>query len=155
MHCCPSSSSGNAPPCSRDTLECVAWSKPDSKTSEHLVWSVYDGLLSPGSSPKLMGPKTYNQVTRCLAAKVFWGLQVRCPVRTSVQFDEPSPVRKVRLVVFAQPPSKSVRKREVMDKAPPEKGGHGRGSCGRRCRGEHRPRHTSNGKDVQSSTLLR
>ena len=80
----PSSASGNAPPCSWDTLECIAWSKPDSKTLERLVWSIYDGLLSPGQTPKLMGPKTYNQVTRCLATKVFWGLQVHCPVRTSV-----------------------------------------------------------------------
>ena len=54
-------------------------------------------------------------MTRCLAAKVFWGLQVHCPARTSAQFDEPSPVRKVCSVVFAQPPSKSARKREVTD----------------------------------------
>ena len=52
----PSSSSGNAPPCSRETLERIAWSKPDSKTLEHLVCSIYDGLLSPGPTPKLMGP---------------------------------------------------------------------------------------------------
>ena len=154
-HCCPSSSSGNAPPCSQDTLECIAWSDPDSKTLEHLVWSVYDGVLSPGPTPKLTGPETYNQVTRRLAAKVFWGLQICCPARTSVQFDELSPVRKVRLVVFAQPPSESVRKADTTDMAPPEKGGHGRGSCGRKCGGGCRPRHTSNGMDVQSSTLFR
>ena len=149
----PSPSSSNAPPCSRDTLEHVAWSEPDSKTLEHLVWSVYDGVLSPGPTPKLMGPESYNQVTRHLAAKVFWGLQVRCPARTSAQFDEPSPVRKVRSVVFAQPPSESARKRSH-GHCPPEKGGCGGGSCGRRCRSECRPRHTSNGMDVQSSTLL-
>ena len=34
---CPLPSSGNAQPCSRDTLECIAWSEPDSKTLEHLV----------------------------------------------------------------------------------------------------------------------
>ena len=127
---CPSSSSGNAPPCSRDTLECIAWSEPDNKTLEHLVWSVYDGLLSPGPTPKLMGPKTYNQVTRCLAVKVFWGLQVCCPAKTSAQFDEPSPVRKVRSVVFAQPPSESVRKREVMDTAPQKREGTEKGAVG-------------------------
>ena len=59
-----SPSSGNSPPCSRDTLECVAWSKPDSRTLERLVWSVYDGILSPGPTPKLTGPETYNQVTK-------------------------------------------------------------------------------------------
>ena len=116
-HHCPSPSSSNAPPCSRDILECVAWSDQDSKTLEHLVWSVYDGLLSPGPTLRLMGPETYNQVTRCLATKVFWGLQVRCLARTSVQFDEPSPVRKVWSVVFAQPPSESVRKTKVMNTA--------------------------------------
>ena len=53
-HCSPSCSS-RAPPCSQEMLERVAWSKPDSKTLEHLVWSVYDGLLSPGPTLKLMG----------------------------------------------------------------------------------------------------
>ena len=64
-------------------MERIAWSKPDSKTLEHLVWAVYDGLLSPGPTPKLTGPKSYNQVTRHLAAKVFRGLQVCCSARTS------------------------------------------------------------------------
>ena len=115
--CChPSSSSGSTPPCSQDTLECVAWSKPDSKTLECLVWSVYDGLLSPGPTPKLTGPESDNQVTRRLAAKVFRGLQVCCPARTSAQFDEPHPVR-VRSVTFATPPSEMARKMEAMDTA--------------------------------------
>ena len=91
-HCSPSCSS-STPPGSREMLERVAWSKPDSKTLEHLVWSVYDGLLSPGHTPKLTGPESYNQVTRCLATKVFRGLQVRCLVRTSAQFDELPPHR--------------------------------------------------------------
>ena len=124
---CPSPSSSNAPPCSWDTLECVAWSEQDSKTLERLVWSVYDGLLSPGPTPKLTGPETYNQVTRCLAAKVFWGLQVCCPARTSAQFDEPSPVRKVRSVVFAQPTSESARKTEAMNTATQKRGGRRKG----------------------------
>ena len=126
----PSPSSSNAPPCSRDTLECVAWSEQDSKTLERLVWSVYDGLLSPGPTLKLTGPETYNQVTRCLAAKVFRGLQVHCPVRTSAQFDEPSPVRKVWSVVFAQPPSESARKTEVMNTATQKREGAEGGAVG-------------------------
>ena len=69
---------------------------------------------------KLTGPESYNQVTRHLASKVFRGVQVRCPTRTSAQFDEPSPVR-VRSVVFAVPPS-GVPKRseaaEAMDTSP-------------------------------------
>ena len=88
-----SSSSGSTPLCSQETLEHVAWSKPDSNTLECLVWSVYDGLLSPRPTPKLTGPKSYNQVTRHLATKVFRGLQVHCSVRTSAQFDEPPPAR--------------------------------------------------------------
>ena len=112
--CChPSSSSGSAPPCSQEMLEHVAWSKPDSKTLEHLVWSVYDGLLSPGPTPKLTSPKSYNQVTRRLAAKVFGGLLVCCPARTSAQFDEP-PIN-VWSVVFVPPPSEIARKTEAMD----------------------------------------
>ena len=104
-----SPSSGGAPPCSRETLERIAWSKPDSKTLECLVWSVYDGLLSPGPTPRLTGPESYNQVTRYLAAKVFRGLQVHCLARTSAQFDE-LPKAKVRSVVFAQPLSENARK---------------------------------------------
>ena len=114
-HCSPSCSS-STPPCSQEMLERVAWSKPDSKTLEHLVWSVYDGLLSPGPTPKLMGPKSYNQVTRHLATKVFRGLQVRCSVRTSAQFDELPPPR-VRSVIFVPPPSEIARKTEAMDMA--------------------------------------
>ena len=119
--CChPSPSSSNTPPCSRDTLERIAWSEPDSKTLEHLVWSIYDGILSPGPTPVLTGPETYNQVTKQLAAKVFRGPQVHCPARTLAQFDEPSPVRKVRSVVFAPPPSRSARKAHVAEMPPPK-----------------------------------
>ena len=103
-----------------NTLERIAWSKPDSRTLERLVWSVYDGILSPGPTPKLTGPETYNQVTKQLATKVFRGLQVRCPARTSAQFDEPSPVRKLRSVVFAPPPSGSATKAEVAETASPK-----------------------------------
>ena len=68
--CRPPSSTSNASPCPRDKLEEVAWNKPDSKTLERLVWSVYDGILSPGPTPKLMGPEFYNQVTRCLTSSL-------------------------------------------------------------------------------------
>ena len=115
-HCCSPSCPSSAPPCSQETLERVAWGKPDSKTLEHLVWSVYDGLLSPGPTPKLTGPESYNQVTRCLASKAFRGLQVCCSARTLAQFDEPPPTR-VWSVIFAPPSSKTTRKTEVMDMA--------------------------------------
>ena len=114
-HCSPSFSS-NTPPCSREMLEHVAWSKPDNKTLECLVWSVYDGLLSPGPTLKLTGPESYNQVTRHLATKVFRGLQVHCVVRTLAQFNEPPPTR-VQSVIFAPPSSEIVRKPEAMDTA--------------------------------------
>ena len=151
----PSPSSGNAPPCSGDTLEHIAWSEPDSKTLERLVWSVYDGVLSPGPTPKLTGPKTYNQVTRWLAAKVFWGLQVHCPARTSAQFDEPSPVRKVWSVGLHATPKWKCKKGWCYGHGHPKKGGHGRGSSGRRCGSWRGPRHAPYGMDAQLSTLLR
>ena len=84
------------------------------------MWSVYDGILSPGPTPKLTGPESYNQVTRCLTSKVFRGVQVRCPTHTSAQFDEPTPV-KVCSVVFAIPPSRVSKKSEAaeaMDTSP-------------------------------------
>ena len=118
--CRPSSTTSNAPPCPCDKLKGIAWNKPDSKTLEHLVWSVYDGILSPGPRPKLTGPESYNQLTRRLTSKVFREVQVRCPTRTSAQFDEPTPV-KVRSVVFAIPPrgmSKKSEATEAMDATP-------------------------------------
>ena len=70
--CCHSPSHASTTPlCSSEMLECIAWTKTDSKTLERLVWSGYDGLLSSGPTPKLVGPESYNQVTRCLAGKVF------------------------------------------------------------------------------------
>ena len=116
----PLSSPSNASPCPRDKLEDVAWNKPDSKTLEHLVWSIYDGVLSPGSTPKLMGPESYNQVTRYLISEVFRGLQVHCPTRTSAQFDEP-PLARLHSIVFATPPSgvpKKSEATEAMDTTP-------------------------------------
>ena len=95
-------------------LEGIAWNRPNSKTLEHLVWSVYDGILLPGPTPKLMGPESYNQVTRHLTSKVFRGLQVHCPMRTSAQFDEPAPVR-VCSVVFATPPSEMAKRPEATE----------------------------------------
>ena len=116
----PSSTTINATPCPRDKLEDITWNKPDSKTLEHLVWSIYDGILSPGPTPKLTGPESYNQVTRCLASKVFRGVQVCCLTRTSAQFDEPTPVR-MHSVLFAVPPSgvsKKSEATEAMDTSP-------------------------------------
>ena len=78
------------------------------------MWSVYDGILSLGPTLKLTGPKSYNQVTRCLASKVFRGVQVRCPTRTSALFDEPTPV-KVHSVVFTIPPSGMSKKSEATE----------------------------------------
>ena len=78
------------------------------------MWSVYDGILSPGPTPKLMGPESYNQVTRYLTSKVFRGVQVHCLTCTSAQFDEPTPV-KVRSVVFAIPPSGMSKKSEATE----------------------------------------
>ena len=79
---------------------------------------------------KLTGPETYNQVTRRLAAKVFRSLQVCCPARTSAQFDEPSPVRKVWSVVFAQPPSEIARKADVAETASLKREGTEEGAVG-------------------------
>ena len=89
-HCSPSHAN-STPLCSLETLECITWAKPESKTLEHLVWSVYDGLISLGPTPKLVGPESYNQVTRHLTTKVFRGLQVHCSARMLAQFDEPPP----------------------------------------------------------------
>ena len=116
---CSPSHASSTPLCSQETLECVTWAKPESKTLECLVWSVYDGLISLGPTPKLVGPKSYNQVTRCLATKVFRGLQVRCSVRTLAQFDEPPPP-KVQSVILAPPQSEIARKTELVDTASPK-----------------------------------
>ena len=56
---------------------------------EHLVWSIYDGILTLGPTPKLVGPESYNQVLKRLTTKAYRGLQVHCSARTSAQFDEP------------------------------------------------------------------
>ena len=53
----PSSSAGNASPCPPDKLEGIAWNKPDSKTLEHLVWSVYNGILLPRAHTEIDGPR--------------------------------------------------------------------------------------------------
>ena len=83
------------------------------------MWSVYDGIMTPGPTLKLVGPKSYNQVTRHLATKVFRGLQVCCSVRTLAQFDEPSPP-KVQSVVLVPPQHEIARKTEAMDTASPK-----------------------------------
>ena len=100
-------------------LEHVAWAKPDSKTLEHLVWSVSDRHLSPRPTLKLVGPESYNQVTRHLTAKVFRGLQIQCSVRTLAQFDE-LPTPKLWSIVLTPPQSGIARKTEAMDTASPK-----------------------------------
>ena len=119
----------STPLCSLEMLECVAWTKPDSKTLEHLVWLVYNGLLSPRPTPKLVGPKSYNQVTRCLTAKVFRGLQIRCSARTSAQFDKP-PTPKLWSIILIPPQSEIARKTEAMDTASPKTEGTGKRAVG-------------------------
>ena len=123
------SHAGTTPLCSPEMLEHIAWAKPESKTLEHLVWSVYDGLLSPRPTPKLVGPETYNQVTRHLATKVFRGLQVQCSARTLAQFDEP-PTPKLWSVVLTLPQSEIARKTEAMDTASPKTEDTGEGAVG-------------------------
>ena len=128
--CCHSPShASSAPLCSLEMLECVAWDKPDSKTLECLVWSVYDRLISLGPTPKLVGPKSYNQVTRRLTAKVFRGLQVRCSARTSAQFDEP-PTPQLWSIILTPPKSKIARKTEAMDTTSPKTEDVGEGAVG-------------------------
>ena len=118
--CCQSTShASNAPPCSPEMLDYITWAKPDSKTLECLVWSVYDGIITLGLTLKLVGPKSYNQVTRHLTTKVFRGLQVHCSARTLAQFNEPSPP-KVRLVILVPPQCEITRKTEAMDTASPK-----------------------------------
>ena len=83
------------------------------------MWSVYKGLISPGPTLKLVGPESYNQVARCLAVKVFRGLQIWCLVRTLAQFDE-LPMPKLWSIVLALPQSKIARKTEAMDTISPK-----------------------------------
>ena len=117
---CPLTSLGSTPPCSWDTLEGVAWREPDSKMLECLVWLIYDGVLSPGLTPKLTGPETYNQVTRRLSAKVFRGPQVHCPTRTSVHcLMNQSPVRKVHGLWSLRHPQVKLQEKLMLRRQPP------------------------------------
>ena len=112
-----SHSTSNALPCSQETLDHVTWSNPDSRMLECLMWSVYDGILTPGPKPKLVGPISYHQVLKCLATKVYRGLQVCCSART--QFNEP-PLHRVRSVVLILPQHEGAKKAETMDTASPK-----------------------------------
>ena len=145
------SHAGSAPLCSPEMLECIAWAKPESKTLECLVWSVYDGLLSSRPTLKPVGPESYNQVTKHLAAKVFRGLQVQCSVRTSAQFDE-LPTPKLRSIVLAPPQSEIARKTEAMDTASSKTEDAGGRSCRRWP--THRSRQISNVLDAWPSALV-
>ena len=109
-----------APPYSQETLDCVTWSNPDSRMLECLVWSIYDGIVTPGPTPRLVGPESYNQVLRCLATKAFRGLQVHCSARTSAQFDEPPPPRVQSVVLMLPPWREGAKKVEITDTASPK-----------------------------------
>ena len=116
-HCwSPLHSASNTLLCSQETLDHMTWSNPDSRMLEHLVWSIYDGILTLGSTPKLVGPESYNQVLRCLTTKAFRGLQVCCSARASAQFDE-LPLRRVWSVVLMPPKCKGAKKVEFKDTA--------------------------------------
>ena len=98
-----------------------------------------------------MGPESYNQVTRHLAAKVFRGLQVCCLLRTSAQFDEPPQSKYDWLSLHHS--RMRVWGRQKPWTWPPKKGKvPRRGSCGRRSR--CRPRQASNDLDARSSMNL-
>ena len=92
----------------------MTWSNPDSKMLERLMWSVYDGILTPGPTPKLLGPESYHQVLKFLTTKAYRGLWVRCSARTSAQFDV-LPPHRVRSVVFVPPQHEGAKKAETMD----------------------------------------
>ena len=97
-------------------------------------WSAWCGLFMMdsyhrGPHQNLVGPESYNQVTRCLATKVFRGLQVWCSARTSAQFDEP-PTPKLRSIILHTPQSEIARKTEAMDTASPKTEDAGEGAVG-------------------------
>ena len=117
------------------------------------MWSVYDGILLPGPTPKLTGPESYNQVTRHLTSKVFRGVQVRCLTHTSAQFDELTPV-KVRSVVFAIPPSGMSKKLEVteaMDTTPHKVDTAEEGAVGEEMEEDHNTHPMAWMRDCQNS----
>ena len=68
-------------------------------------------------------------MTRCLTAKVFRGLQIRCSARTSAQFDELS-IPKLQSIILIPPQIEVARKTEAMDTASPKMEGVGEGAVG-------------------------
>ena len=119
-HQSPLHSASNTPPNSPETLDHVTWSNPESRMLECLMWSIYDGILTLGPTPKLVGPESYNQVHRHLTTKVFKGLYVHCSPRNSAQFDEP-PLTRVRSVVLVPPKCDVAKKVEFKDATSPKK----------------------------------
>ena len=59
------------PACSRDMVECAAYSNKDTKVLECLAWAVYDNQIGAGRLPSLSSIESYGQVLQCLVDKVF------------------------------------------------------------------------------------
>ena len=118
-HSSPLHSASNAPLCSQETLDCVTWSNPHSRMLEHLVWSIYDEILTLGPTPKPVGLKSYHQVLKRLTTKAYRGLQVCCSARTSAQFNK-LPLCRVQSVVLVPPQHEGAMKAETMDTTSPK-----------------------------------
>ena len=61
---------------------------PDCSTTllERLTWAIYDGVLSPGLMLHLEDSKSWGNVIKYLADKVFKGLRTHCPTCMSAEF---------------------------------------------------------------------
>ena len=55
---------------------------------ERLTWAIYDGMLSPGSTPHLEDSKSWWEIIKYLADKAFKGLCTRCPTHMSAMFKD-------------------------------------------------------------------
>ena len=53
---------------------------------ECLAWAAFDNVMGLGKMPQLSGFETYSQILGCLVDKVYKGLHMCCPVRTSTSF---------------------------------------------------------------------
>ena len=53
---------------------------------ECLAWVVFDNIMGPSETPPLSGLETYNQIIGHLSGKIYKGLHMRCPARTSTSF---------------------------------------------------------------------
>ena len=62
---------------------------------ECLAWAVFNNIMGLGETPPLSRLETYNQIIGCLSGKIYKGLHMRCPARTSASFG--TEVAKARL----------------------------------------------------------